>query len=117
MRKEIVEDGVGCTENIKEKVILWQDHSHPIGYRPTLKMLVSGTGEKMIELNVFGKVSVFTYVSPEPHSEISKLRELLERARERIVHASNIGVGRDQNGTGPNEVWLSDYAALTKGDE
>lgn len=114
MRKEIVEDGVGCTENIKEKVILWQDHSHPIGYRPTLKMLVSDTGEKMIELNVFGKVSVFPYVSPESCAEIAKLRELLERAIPFIQQLVNDYAPSE---TKKERKILADYAALTEGTE
>lgn len=53
------------TSEICEKVILWQDFTHPNGYRPTLKMLVFPDGKKALEMNVFGNVTVFPFINAE----------------------------------------------------
>lgn len=58
-------DSVGCSEEILDEVILWQDHSHPCGYRPILKLLTFPGHKKSIEMNVFGTVFRVDYVSPE----------------------------------------------------
>lgn len=53
------------TEPIQERVILWQDHSHPEGYRPTLTLLVFPNGRKCLELSVHGTVMRLPYTSAE----------------------------------------------------
>lgn len=53
------------TEMISDKIVLWQDHSHPNGYRPTLEMLVFPDGQKALRLSVFGKVTTFSYTNAE----------------------------------------------------
>lgn len=53
------------TEITKDKVILWQDHAHPQGYRPTLKLLEFPDGRMALELSVFGRVVVMPYVKPD----------------------------------------------------
>jgi hypothetical protein len=58
------------TERLPSKInydeaIVWQDHAHPSGYRPTLKMLYFPDGKQALELNVFGKVMVIPYTKAE----------------------------------------------------
>lgn len=48
-----------------DKIILWQDHSHPSGYRPMLRMLVYPDGKCALELHVHGNVTVMPYTKPE----------------------------------------------------
>lgn len=50
---------------LAERVILWQDHSHPNGYRPKLTMLIYPDGRMALEMNVFGSVFVRPYVKAE----------------------------------------------------
>lgn len=52
-------------EIVSDKITLWQDHAHPNGYRPTLKMLKFLNGKIALELNVFGNVTVVPYTPPE----------------------------------------------------
>jgi hypothetical protein len=59
------ESNLGKTEITSDKVILWQDHSHPNRYRPTLKMLYFPDGKQALELNVFGNVLVIPYTKAE----------------------------------------------------
>lgn len=54
-----------ATDMALEKIILWQDHSHPSGYRPTLKMIEYPGNKFALELNVFGRVTVVPYTKPE----------------------------------------------------
>lgn len=54
-----------CTDIYRDKIILWQDFTHPEGYRPTLKMLVLPDGKMVLELSVFGRVSVTPYTKAE----------------------------------------------------
>lgn len=50
---------------LAEKVILWQDHTHPEGYRPTLKMVNFPNGKQALELNVHGRVVVLLFTKAE----------------------------------------------------
>ena len=53
------------TEPPHEKIVLWQDHSHPQGYRPTLTLIQYDSGEKCLELRVFGSVYRERYTKAE----------------------------------------------------
>ena len=54
---------------LAEKVILWQDHTHPNGYRPKLTMLKFPDGRLAIEINVHGSCQVFPYTKAESGHE------------------------------------------------
>lgn len=56
------------TELLLERVILWQDHAHPNGYRPTLELLTFIDGRKALRLSVHGKVTTVAYTRPECRS-------------------------------------------------
>ena len=60
----IIKGSESATE-LCDKIILWQDHTHPNGYRPTLKMLMFPDGKRALELNVFGKVTVIPFIKAE----------------------------------------------------
>lgn len=48
-----------------DTITLWQDHSHPNGYRPRLEMIVHRDGTQALKLSVFGKVTVVPYTKAE----------------------------------------------------
>lgn len=53
------------TELISDQIILWQDYTHPQGYRPELRMLIFPDGKKALKLSVFGKVTVVPFTRAE----------------------------------------------------
>lgn len=59
------DDNKAYTDITVEKITLWQDHTHSSNYRPTLRMLVYPDGKQVLELNVFGTVTIMPYAKAE----------------------------------------------------
>jgi hypothetical protein len=53
------------TEIVNDTIVLWQDFTHPNGYRPRLEMMVFPDGKMALKLSVFGKVTVVPYTKAE----------------------------------------------------
>lgn len=51
-------------ESIPERVILWQDHAYPYGYRATLSLLHFADGSEALELSHGGYVIRRPYTFP-----------------------------------------------------
>lgn len=81
---------VPATTEMSEKIILWQDHNHPHGYRPTLKMLTFPDGNHALELSVFGRVTVVPYTKPESPSPFDEIERLRKLADSQIAYATRL---------------------------
>lgn len=62
-------ESIETATEICDKIILWQDYTHPNGYRPTLKLLVFPDGKQALELNVFGNATVVPFIKAERSHE------------------------------------------------
>lgn len=59
------ENSPQATEPVREKIVLWQDHTHGAGYNPKLTLIEFEDGSKCLELKVFGRVIRERYTKAE----------------------------------------------------